>query len=252
MILTVFLFALMIGSFLNVCIYRIPRNESIAFPGSHCTACGKPIKAYDLIPVLSFLFLHGKCRMCKEPISIRYPLVELITGILIAAQAWRFGMTIEFFLYAAMTAVLIVVTMIDLDLQIIPDRLVAALGILSLLYLFLVRFPRYGVSALYNSAIGFVLGGLFFLLIAIVSNGGMGGGDIKLMAMLGLWFGWQKLLVLMFLTFIGGAIISLFLLLLKVKKMKDGIPFGPFIAFAAYIVSMFGDKIIAWYVGILI
>lgn len=250
MVFIIFLFALMIGSFLNVCIYRIPRNESIAFPGSHCTACGKPIKAYDLIPVLSFLFLHGKCRMCKEPISIRYPLVELTTGMLIAVQAWWFGINAEFFLYAAMTAVLIVITMIDLDLQIIPDRLVVVLGILSLLHLFLVRVPQYGIGAIYNSAIGFVIGGLFFLLIAIVSNGGMGGGDIKLMAVLGLWFGWQKLLVLMFLTFIGGAIISVFLLLLKVKKMKDGIPFGPFIAFAAYIVSIFGSGIIVWYLNI--
>jgi leader peptidase (prepilin peptidase)/N-methyltransferase len=239
----------MIGSFLNVCIYRIPRNESIAFPGSHCTTCGKPIKAYDLIPVLSFLFLGGKCRMCKETISVRYPLVELTTAVLITSQAWRFGITPEFFFYAAMTAVLIVITMIDLDLQIIPDRLVAALGILGLLYVFFIRFPQYGVSTLYNSAIGFVIGGLFFLLIAIVSNGGMGGGDIKLMAVLGLWFGWQKLLVLMFLTFISGAIISVFLLM-KAKKMKDGIPFGPFIAFAAYIVSIFGSGIIVWYLNI--
>ena len=250
MLLIVFVFGLLIGSFLNVCIYRIPRNESIAFPGSHCTACGEPIKAFDLIPVVSYLLLRGKCRMCKAPISIRYPVVELVTAALITIEAWRYGITAEFLCFAAMTAVLVVITMIDLDLQIIPDRLIVVLGILALVYIFLVKFPLYGTRTLYSSAIGFLVGGLFFLGIAIVSNGGMGGGDIKLMAVLGLWFGWQQLLVLMFVTFISGALISITLLLLKLKKMKDGIPFGPFIAFAAYIVSIFGTGIIVWYLNI--
>lgn len=250
MIALVFIFGLIIGSFLNVCIYRIPRNESIVFPGSHCTACGQPIKSYDLIPVLSYLFLGGKCRMCKETISLRYPLVELATAALITVQAWRYGITLEFICFTVMTAILIVITMIDFDLQIIPDRLIIALGILGAVYLFIVQYPQYGARILYNSAIGFILGGSFFLMVAIVSNGGMGGGDIKLMAVLGLWFGWQKLLVLMLVTFISGAFISIILLLLKLKKMKDGIPFGPFIALAAYIVSIFGSGIIVWYLNI--
>ena len=250
MIVFVFIFALIIGSFLNVCIYRIPRSESIAFPGSHCTACGKPIKSYDLIPVISFLLLGGKCRMCKEPISARYPLVELSTAALITVHAWRYGITAEFFYFAAMTAILIIITMIDFDQQIIPDGLIIALGILGAMYLFTVQLPQYGARSLLQNAIGFTVSGLFFLLIAVVSNGGMGGGDIKLMAVLGLWFGWQKLIVLMFLTFIIGAIVSIFLLLLKRKKMKDGIPFGPFIALAAYIVSIYGTRIIVWYLNI--
>lgn len=250
MIVFIFIFALIIGSFLNVCIYRIPRSESIAFPGSHCTACGNPIKSYDLIPVISFLLLRGKCRMCKESISIRYPLVELLTAVLITFQAWRYGITAEFFYFAAMTSILIIITMIDLDRQIIPDGLIIALGILGAMYLFTVQLPQYGARSLLQNAIGFAVGGLFFLLIAVVSNGGMGGGDIKLMAVLGLWFGWQKLLALMLVTFISGAVISIILLLLKIKKMKDGIPFGPFIAFAAYIVSIYGTDIIMWYFNI--
>lgn len=247
MLFATFLFGLLIGSFLNVCIYRVPRQESIVFPASHCACCGTPIKHCDLIPVVSFLLLRGKCRSCNCAISARYPLVELATATLLCIQNWRWGSSVSFVLFAALTAVLIVVTMVDYDHQIIPDRFIVIIAILGLCYLFAVRFWQAGSVAVLDSIIGCLLGGGLFFLIAVVSKGGMGGGDIKLVAALGLWFGWKQLLLLIVLSFVLGAIISVFLLLRHKKTGKDGIPFGPFIALAAYLVSLFGQEWLLWY-----
>jgi len=242
-----FLFGLFIGSFLNVCIYRIPRHESIVFPGSHCTSCGTQIRPYDLIPVVSYLVLGGKCRTCKSAISLRYPLVELVTGVLMAVQYWKWGFSLRFVLFAALTAVLIVVTAVDLDHQLILDGFVLAIAALGVLYVFMVQIPQSGLSALLDSLIGMLIGGGLFLLISAVSRGGMGGGDIKLMAALGLWFGWKMLLLLIFVAFIVGALVSAVLLFLRKKGKKDGIPFGPFIAAAAYFISICGPELLRWY-----
>ncbi len=251
MLFFLFLIGLLIGSFLNVCIYRIPRRESIVFPGSHCTSCGAPLKSYDLIPVVSFLWLGGKCRTCKNPISPRYPAVELTTAVLITLQGWIWGLSFSFFLYAALSAVLIVVTMIDFDHQVIPDSLVLIIAALGLIYRLFICLPRFGLSALLDGAAGFLLGGALFLLIAVVSRGGMGGGDIKLTAALGLWFGWKLLLLMVFLSFVSGALVSAVLLLTHLRGRKDAVPFGPFLAFAAYLVSLCGNELIQWYLQIL-
>ncbi len=247
MLFLLFLFGLVVGSFLNVCIYRIPRGESIAFPGSHCTGCGTPLRPRDLIPVASYLSLGGRCRHCKRAISPRYPLVELTTAGLIVLQGWRRESFVSFFLYAALTAVLIVVTMIDFDHQIIPDGLVLVIAALGLVRLMTVLLPQRGPAALLDSAVGFLLGGGLFFLIAAVSRGGMGGGDVKLAAALGLWFGWKQQLLLMFMAFVLGALVSAALLATRVKGRKEGIPFGPFLAVSAYLVSLFGDELIQWY-----
>jgi leader peptidase (prepilin peptidase)/N-methyltransferase len=146
-----------------------------------------------------------------------------------------------------LTAILIVITMVDFDCQLIPDEFISALAVAGILYLLAVQLPQLGVKALLSSVIGFAVGGGLFLLVSAASKGGMGGGDIKLMAVLGLWFGWEKLLLLMLLSFVGGALVSIPLLVLKRKGRKDGIPFGPFIAFAAYLTSLYGMELIQWY-----
>lgn len=248
--LFVFIFGLLAGSFLNVCIYRIPKEMSIVFPGSHCTSCGTRLKAYELVPVFSYLFLGGKCRTCGEKISVRYPLVELATALLFTYQFYLIGPNPAFLFFGAMTLILIVMTMIDYDHQIIPDGLTLMLGILGIAYLALIRFPESGFNTILPSALGFLLGGGLFLLIAVVSNGGMGGGDIKLMAVLGLWFGWKHLLLLMMLSFVSGAIISVLLLAFRIKGRKEAIPFGPFIALAAYLTSLYGNELINWYLNL--
>lgn len=246
----VFIYSLLAGSFLNVCIYRIPREESIVFPGSHCPQCGTKLKPLELIPVLSYLALGGKCRTCGERISLRYPMVELSTAILVTLQFHLLGLGLPFLFFSLMTLILIVMTMIDYDHQIIPDGLTLILLVLGALYLLTVVIPNQGFAGLIPRGIGFLLGGGLFLLIAVASGGGMGGGDIKLMAVLGIWFGWQQLLLLMMLSFISGAVISVGLLVLKIKGRKEAIPFGPFIALAAYLTSLFGNELILWYLNL--
>ena len=247
MYLVVFTLGLLFGSFLNVVIYRLPREESIVTPGSHCPQCNTPLSAAELIPVLSYLIQKGRCKTCNAQISSRYPFVELATAFLVTLQFHYFGFAFEFLFFASLTLILITLTLIDYDLQIIPDELNVILLVLGVIYLAFVRWPQVGLLGLLPHVIGFLVGGGVFLFIAVASNGGMGGGDVKLMAVLGLWFGWRQLLVLMFLSFISGAVISLFLLATKIKGRKDAIPFGPFIALAAYLTSIFGPAILRLY-----
>jgi leader peptidase (prepilin peptidase) / N-methyltransferase len=245
--LLVFILGLLFGSFLNVVIYRLPREESIVTPGSHCPQCNTQLSAGELIPVISYLLQKGRCKTCDAQISSRYPLVELATAVLLTLQVHFFGFVLPFLFFGLMTLILVAITMIDYDLQIIPDELNLLLLILGIVYLLVVRLPEVGLRGLLPSLIGFLVGGGLFLAIAVLSGGGMGGGDVKLMAVLGLWFGWKQLLVLMFLSFVSGAVISLFLLATKIKGRKDAIPFGPFIALAAYLTSIFGPAILRWY-----
>lgn len=246
----VFLIGIFIGSFLNVCIYRIPREESIAFPPSHCTNCNKPLRPQHLFPILSYLFLRGKCGYCSTKISLRYPLVELMTGMLFILLYLKLGMDARYIFYASLTCILICITFIDYDYQIIPDGLLLfgmGLGVLYKLvaYLMLDQPPHF-----LNSLLGLLLGGGFFLLIAILSNGGMGGGDIKLMGMLGFWFGWQTILFITLFAFITGSIMSILLLISKLKSRKDAIPFGPFIVISVFISIFYRDSILSWYINL--
>ncbi len=238
---------LLFGSFLNVVIYRLPREESIVTPGSHCPHCNTPLTAGELIPVISYLIQKGRCKTCDAQISSRYPLVELATALFVTFQFHYLGPSLPFLFFGSMTLILVAMTMIDYDLQIIPDELNVLLLVLGVVYLLAVRLPEVGLRGLLPNLVGFLVGGGLFLLIAVLSGGGMGGGDVKLMAVMGLWFGWKLLLVLMFLSFISGAVISLFLLATKIKGRKDAIPFGPFIALAAYLTSIYGPSILAWY-----
>ncbi|CAH2214673.1 prepilin peptidase [Tepidibacter aestuarii] len=234
---------LLIGSFLNVCIYRIPRNESISFPPSHCLKCSTNLNPIDLIPVLSFIWTRGKCRYCSEKISNRYPLVEILNALIYLILYLKFSITILFIKYALLSSILIVISFIDYDHQIIPDEIVIFGIILTFILHTLYNF-KWNIL---NGTIGLLIGGGLFLIIALVTNGAMGGGDIKLMGMLGFSLGYKYILLITLLSFIIGAAASLILIFLKIKSRKDFIPFGPFIAMAALVTIYFGDEIINWY-----
>ena len=251
MTLLILIYGLIIGSFLNVCIYRIPREESIAFPGSHCPKCNSKLKWYDNIPLFSYLSLGGKCRYCKVPISKQYPIVESLNAIIYIIMYFKFGFSLDFVFYSLLFSVLIVITLIDIKEMIIPDILVVIILGLSILHKGINYFV-YGVSPEILSSIGgFLLAGGLFLAIVLLSRGGMGGGDVTLIAALGFVIGIKYILLTIFLSFILGAIISLFLLATKLKTRKDPIPFGPFIVLGFFITVLCGSEIINWYIRLL-
>ena len=230
------------GSFLNVCIYRIPRGESIVFPPSHCPKCGSRVVVRDLIPVFSYLFLKGRCRYCRERISPLYPLVEVLTSLLFAAIYIQFGPNELLLKYLFLTAVLVVVTFIDLEFYLIPDRIVL-FALIAGLPLNLIARDLTIVSALS----GMLSAGGFLLILAIVSRGGMGGGDIKLAAVIGFYLGWPNgFLALLFACMLAG-IVGLALVLTRIKGRKDVIPFGPFIVAGTFISIFYGNYLLLWY-----
>lgn len=240
----VFIFGLVVGSFLNVCIYRLPRNESITSPGSHCPHCGHLLGFWDLIPLLSFIVLNRKCRYCGKEISPRYFFVELITSILFVAVYVRF-MSYErnslfFISYLILCSTLVAITFVDLEHKIIPDKITyPGIGIGLMLSLFSGNFLP--------SLLGLAIGGGVLYLIVIISRGGMGGGDVKLAAMLGAFLGWRLLILNLFLSFLFGGIVAIILLLLKIKGRKDYIPFGPYLALAGIVTIFWGRQILFWY-----
>lgn len=247
MTILIFIYGLMIGSFLNVCIYRIPREESIAFPSSHCPKCSTSLKWYDNIPLLSYLSLLGKCRYCRTKISAQYPMVEFLNGMLYLILYNHFGLTLDFVFYALIFSVLVVITFIDLKEMVIPDILVLMILILSSIHKFL-NYVIYDISpGILNSLGGMFLAGGLFLAIVIISRGGMGGGDVTLIGALGYILGMKFILMTIFLSFIFGAIISVFLLATKIKTRKDPIPFGPFIVLGFSITVLWGESIAALY-----
>lgn len=243
---------IIIGSFLNVCIYRIPRDQSIVYPSSHCCSCNISLKLLDLIPIFSYLFLKGKCRYCGAKISSRYPLLECLTGIIYSLLFLKYGLSPTFFFYILLASILLCIAFIDYDHQIIPDRLLILGFITGLCYkIVLFSFAEQPIEIL-NSFLGFFLGGGFFFLIATISNGGMGGGDIKLIAILGFWFGWKDIILISLLSFIIGSIIAILLLMMRLKTRKDAIPFGPFIVSSVLFIMLYKDLILSWYISLLI
>ena len=242
--LLIFIFGLLIGSFLNVCIYRLPQNQSIVTPPSHCTTCSTRLKPWDLIPVISYLLSKGRCRYCGSAFSPRYAIVELLTAFLFAWCFQIFGPTPELIKALILTSFFIVITFIDYDHQLILDKVLLWLsgtGVVINLWL--------GSVTPLDMLIAGLIGGGLLLIIALVSRGGMGGGDIKFAAALGLCFGWQYLLLTLLLSFIIGGIGGVLLLVCKIKGRKDFIPFGPFIALGALVSLLYGNHIINWYIG---
>ena len=243
LVITLLIMGLILGSFLNVCIYRIPKRKSISFPPSHCPKCDEKLKPLDLIPIISYIFSKGKCRYCGEKISLQYPIVELLNALIYVLLYMKYGLSLYFFKYAILSSLLIVISFIDLKYQIIPDRLNLFCLVLGILFTL-----SYGnIWLTVNGTIGLFVGGGLFLLIAIITKGAMGGGDIKLMGALGLYFGWKYILLISFLSFIIGAVISISLLVLKIKNRKDYIPFGPFISIASIVTMLYGQEVMEWY-----
>ncbi len=250
MVVIVALFGLFIGSFLNVCIYRIQKGESIVWPPSHCPKCTKALKPWDNIPVISYLILKGRCRYCTEPISVRYPVVELLSALLAVSLLYRFGVSVTFLIYYLWACVLIIITFIDLDIQIIPDRLSLGGIVVGLLVV-------YWLPVTYKDAlIGLVLGGGLLLAIiygyySFTKKEGMGGGDVKLLAMIGVFTGWQGVLFTVFASSLMGTMVGIPWGLLKKGTLKAAIPFGPFLALGALIYVFWGQYLIDWYFGYL-
>ncbi len=248
MIVLIFVFGAILGSFLNVCIYRIPREESIVYPSSHCPNCGNSLKWYELVPIFSFLIQKGKCRNCNSSISIQYPIIEALNGFIYCIVFYYYGFSIDFIFYSMIISILIVVSLIDYYHQIIPDLLVIIILISTIVHKTALYLIYEVPFELLNSVFGLLFGGVLFLIIALVSKGGMGGGDIKLISVLGFIFGFKRTILNILLSFIIGAFCSIFLLLFKVKGRKDAIPFGPFINIAFVITLFLGDTIISWYI----
>ena len=248
----VFCFGLTIGSFLNVCIYRIPDQASLLWPGSHCPKCGTAIRPLDNIPLVSYLLLGGRCRHCKAGISLRYPAVELLTGLLFAALFRTFGLTAQFGLYLILVSLLVVITLIDLKHYIIPDRISlpgAAVGLLLAYFN-----PRLGsgLQAILVSFIGLLVGGILFYAIAVLGTllfkkESMGGGDIKLAAMLGAFLGWKGAVISFFFAFFVGAIAGGAVLLLSSRRGHSRVPFGPFLALGAVLYLFAGEAVVNAY-----
>lgn len=246
----VFLIGLLLGSFFNVCIYRIPREQSIIFPPSYCPFCCKRLTWRDLIPVFSWIFLRGKCRYCKQRISYRYPLIELTTGLIFLLLYIEFGISGTFLTYSILCSILIIATVIDIEHQIIPNGLVLT-GTVAGIALTLAGLSVHWKDAL----IGILAGGGTFLLVAFLSQlilkkEGMGGGDIKLMAMIGLMIGWKLTVLTILVSVYAGGLVGGLLLLCGIKKRGDAIPYGPFIAAGTIVSVIFGDELILWYLNL--
>jgi leader peptidase (prepilin peptidase) / N-methyltransferase len=245
-----FILGSLIGSFLNVCIYRIPRNLSIITPSSRCPGCNIPIRPYDNIPIISYIFLGGKCRECRANISFRYPLVELLNAALYALVLWKFGLGWHIPVYFIFCSALVVIIFIDLDFQIIPDRITLpgiVIGLIAGSFLLPDPFMRYDLLGFQSSIAGFLIGGGLFYAVAVLSRGGMGGGDIKMMAMVGSLMGWKSVLMTTFFGSLTGALVGILLMIFKGKGRKTKIPFGPFLALGALIALFYGQEILTWY-----
>ena len=246
----IFLFGLIIGSFLNCLIYRLEKNKSFLKGRSYCPHCNKTLKWFDLIPILSFLFLRAKCRYCKKKISFQYPLVELVTGLLFVLIFWHFGFNVGFVAlsyFLISTVFLIIIFVYDLKHYIIPDKIIYPAIVIAII--FNLQFLVFNQFSIFKfSILSAVLPALFFLAIILLSRGrAMGWGDFKLAILMGLLLGWPNILVAFFLAFLMGSLVGMGLIISKRKTIKSIIPFGPFLVIATFIALFFGEQIITWY-----
>jgi len=240
-----FIFGLVFGSFFNVVGLRVPKKESISTPPSHCTNCQRRLTLLDLIPVLSYIFLRGKCRSCGEKISPIYLLTEIVTGILFAFAVWNLGLTIETAVALLFISLLMIIVVSDFAYMLIPDKVL--LFFLPFLIIGRILSP---LDLWWDSLLGAVIGFGILYLIAVVSKGGMGGGDIKLFFLIGLVLGTMDTLLTLFLAAFIGMIAGLVVLKVRNQGKKTPVPFGPSIALAAIIVYFYGDAMLDWYINL--
>jgi leader peptidase (prepilin peptidase) / N-methyltransferase len=235
---------LLIGSFLNVVIARVPERRSLWRPGSSCPACGAAIAWFDNVPILSFVALRGRCRACATAIPWRYPIVEAVTAVLFAAAAVTFGATLDAVVAAALLAALVALTVIDLERQILPDVITLPGIVAGVLASVLTGRVSWSTSLL-----GVVVGGGLFLVIILASGGGMGAGDMKLAAMLGAFLGWQVVLVSILIAVVGGGVLAVGVMASGRRGRKDPIPFGPFLAAGGAAGLFYGETMVQWYLS---
>jgi leader peptidase (prepilin peptidase)/N-methyltransferase len=244
------LFGLCWGSFLNVVIHRLPRGLNLSRPPSACPACGTRIRPLDNIPVLSYLLLGGRCRACRVRVSPRYLCVELLTPALLIVDFTRFGPGLPFFAAALLTSALIVLAFIDYDHKLLPDAVVLPTAALGLLYA-LVREDMTFLQALLGAAVGagflLLVFGVYYL---VRKKEGLGMGDVTMMVMVGAYLGWGKTLLTLILASFAGAIVGGIILVARKKDLQYALPFGTFLAPAAYVALVWGDRIIAAYLSI--
>jgi leader peptidase (prepilin peptidase)/N-methyltransferase len=243
-------FGMVVGSFLNVCICRMPKDESVVSPPSHCPHCSYQIRWYDNIPVISYLLLRGKCRGCGAGISLQYPLVELLNGILTLLLFLRFGPTLAFAALFVFCSALVVITFIDIEHQIIPDEI----SLSGIVIGFVLSFFLQGHGWL-NSILGILLGGGSLLAVAyayqwLTGKEGMGGGDIKLLAMMGAFLGWKSIPFIILASSLIGSVVGISMMLFQKKDSKLAIPFGPYLAFGAVLYIFYGRPLIMWYLNL--
>jgi leader peptidase (prepilin peptidase)/N-methyltransferase len=259
--LLIFVAGIAIGSFLNVCIYRVPRRVSVVSPSSHCPSCKKPIRPTDNIPLISFLILRGRCRDCGARIEWRYPVVELCSGLLFLVCYLKFGFSFELFFYYAFSCALVVITFIDLELRIIPDRIsipFMMIGLVGSVFPGL-RAPTLGgfahtgfYSHLLSSLLGIIVGGGSLTVVGYVyfkvrGREGIGGGDVKLTAMIGAFLGWKAVLAVIFLGSLAGSALGIVLMLVFRMSGKTPIPFGTFLAPSGIVMLFCWNRLIEWY-----
>ena len=245
-----FVFGMVVGSFLNVCICRMPKDESIVSPPSHCPHCSYQIRWYDNVPLVSYLLLRGKCRGCGAHISLQYPLVELLNGVLTLLLFLRFGPTPAFAALFLFCSALVVITFIDIEHQIIPDEISLSGIVIGFVLSFFMEEPGW-----LNSLLGILLGGGSLLLVAysyqrLTGKEGMGGGDIKLLAMMGAFLGWKAVPFIIFASSLIGSLIGVSIMFFQKKDSKLAIPFGPYLAFGAVLYIFYGKPLIRWYLGL--
>jgi leader peptidase (prepilin peptidase)/N-methyltransferase len=255
-IVLIILFAilgLVVGSFLNVCIDRLPQNKSIAYPPSHCDACQHKLAVKDLIPVFSYLRLRGRCRYCQTSIPRKLMWVELATAVIFALLCWRYGLSAELGVMIFYACLFIIIFVIDLEHSLILNKVVYP-GMVAALLLALYPWPWFsesiGMRVAY-AALGGAAGFAVFLLIALVSRGGMGWGDVKLAALMGLAIGFPLVFVAIIMAAILGGIVAVALMIAKKRTRRQTIPFGPFLALAAMVTLLWGSNILNWYLGLM-
>ena len=247
MTLYFFVLGLIVGSFLNVVIYRLPEEKSIIKPPSHCPNCNTRLKVIDLIPVFSYIFTKGRCRYCGDKISIQYPLIELLTAIFFLGVYLKFDLTSELFIMFLLLSALIVISMIDYKYMIIPNIITYSgiiIGFISAII--------FDHLSIFDSILGIFIPALILLAVALIFKGGMGMGDVKLVAMLGAFLGYKYSLLSIFIGSLVGSIIGITLMALGIIERKDRIPFGPFICLGAVIMIFFGEQIINLYFSLFI
>jgi leader peptidase (prepilin peptidase)/N-methyltransferase len=239
------LLGLTVGSFLNVCSDRLPQEKSIISPPSHCDACQQKLTARDLVPLFSYLWLRGRCRYCGARISPRFPAVELATALLFALLTWHYGLSPELVMALIYGCLFLVIFVVDLEHGLVLDIVVYPGIVLAFIFSFF--WPDLGIAmAVSGAAIGFGL----MLIPYLISRGGMGGGDVKLAALIGLATGFPHVFISLMLAFLAGGLVAIFLLLFRVRSRKEAIPFAPFLAAAAMVTLIWGEAIYDWWVGL--